>query len=125
MENTNTRVCTQIKIDPSIIVTIKTTNTRGKITLIEPATIVVQRDTLPNTAPKHHFGASGVTQPHMIHKLADQNPSQAHQWNHQVQVATTQPNHPTSIIPQAISQCLCTQHNHPQLHQAAKNGPSY
>ena len=36
------------------------------------------RDTSPNTAPKHHFGASGATQPHMIHKLADLNPGQAH-----------------------------------------------
>ena len=69
----------------------ETATVHGKVTLIEPATVVVQRDTLPNTAPKHHFGASGATLPHMIHKLADPNPGQAHQWNHQVQVATIPP----------------------------------
>ena len=78
MVSTNIRVCTQIKIDPTLTVTIKTTTIHGKVTLIEPATVVVQRDTLPNTAPNHHFGASGATPPHMIHKLADPNPGQAH-----------------------------------------------
>ena len=58
--------------------TTKTISIHGKTTLTEPATIVVPRDTLPNTAPKHHFGASGATQPHMIHKLADLNLGQAH-----------------------------------------------
>ena len=71
-----------MKIDPTITITIGTTNIHGKITLIESVTIVVQRDTLPSTAPKHHFGASGATCLHTIHKLADPNPGQAHQWNH-------------------------------------------
>ena len=125
MENINIRVCTQTKTDPTLTTTIETTSIHGKTTLTEPATIVVQRDTLPNTVPKHHFGASGATQPHMIHKLADPNPGQAHQWNHQVQVAIIQPSHPTNIILQAINQCLYTQHNHLQLHQVARNGPNF
>ena len=78
MENINIRVCTPIKIDPTLTTTTKTISTHGKTTLTEPATIVVPRDTSPNIAPKHHFGASGATQPHMIHKLADLNPGQAH-----------------------------------------------
>ena len=90
-ENTSIRVCTQTKIDPTLTITIETTTVLGKATPIEPTTIVVQRDTLPNTAPKHHFGASGATQPHMIHKLADQNPGQAHRWNHQVQTCSYHP----------------------------------
>ena len=78
MESTSIRVRTPIKIDPTLTTTTKTISIHGKTTLTEPATIVVQRDTSPNTAPKHHFGASGATQPHMIHKLADLNPGQAH-----------------------------------------------
>ena len=50
----------------------------GKTTLTEPTTIVVPRDIWQNTAPKYHFGASGATQPHMIHRLADLNPGPAH-----------------------------------------------
>ena len=78
MENINIRVHTQTKTDPTLKTKIETTSIHGKTTLIEPATIVVQRDTLPNTVPNHHFGASGATQPHMICKLADPNPGQAH-----------------------------------------------
>ena len=59
--STDIRVCTQIKIDPTLTITIETTTLRGKVTLIEPATVVVQRDTLPNTVLNHHFGASGAT----------------------------------------------------------------
>ena len=77
-ENTSIRVRTHIKIDPALTITIETTNIHGKITLIEPVIIAVRRDISPNTAPKHHFGASGATQPHMIHKLADLNPGRAH-----------------------------------------------
>ena len=52
--------------------TIEITTIHGKVTPIEPVTVVVQRDTLLNTAPNHHFGASGATLPHMIQQLADQ-----------------------------------------------------
>ena len=93
MESISIRVHTQIKIGPTLTTTTETISIHGKTTLTEPATIVVPRDILPNTVPKHHFGASGAKQPHMIHKLADLNPGQAHRWNHQVQVATTQLNH--------------------------------
>ena len=78
MENINIRVHTQTKTDPTLTTTTKTISIHRKTTPTEPATIVVQRDTLPNTVPKHHFGASGATQPHMIHNFADPNPGQAH-----------------------------------------------
>ena len=81
-----------------------------------------QKDTSPNIAPKHHFGASGATPPHIIHKLADPNPDQAHLWNHQVQVVTTQPNPPTNTILQITKQYLSTPHSHLQLHQVMRNG---
>ena len=92
----------------------------------QPATVVVQRDTLPNTAPKQHSGASGATPPHMTHKLADPNPGQAHPRNHQVQVATIPLNHLTSIILQTIQhwteQYPFTPHSHHQPHQVVRNG---
>ena len=122
MESTSIRVHTPIKIDPTLTTTTGTISIHGKTILTEPANIVVPRDTLPNTAPKHHFGASGATQPH---KLADLNLGQAHRWSHQAQVATTQPNHPTSIILQATNQYLYTQHSHLQPHQVARNGQNY
>ena len=93
--------------------------------LIEPETVVVQRDTLPNTAPNQHFGASGATLPHMIQQLADPNPGQAHLWNHQVQIVTTPPNHPTSTTLQTILQSPSTPHNHLQLRQAMRNWQNY
>ena len=111
-----------MKIDPTPTTTIETTAIHGKATLTEPAIVVAQKDTLPNTAPKHHFGASGATPPHMIHKLADPNPDQAHLWNHQVQVVTTPPNPPTNTTLQITKQYLSTPHNCLQLHQVMRNG---
>ena len=61
MGNTNIRVRTQIKIDPTLTTKIKTTTVRGKATLTEPAIVVAQKGTLPDIATKHHFGASGAT----------------------------------------------------------------
>ena len=116
MSTTNIRVCTQIKIDPTLTLTIKITTVLGKTTPTEPATVVVQRDTLPSTAPNQPFGTSGTTLPHMTQQLADPNPGQAHLWNHQVQVATTSLNHPTSTTPQATHQFQYTPHNYHQLH---------
>ena len=81
-ESTSIRVCTPIKIDHTLITTTKTISIHGKTTPTEPATIVVPRDTSPNTVPKHHFGASGVTQPHMIYRLVNLNPGQAHRQSH-------------------------------------------
>ena len=121
---TNIRVCTQIKIDPTLTLTIEITTVCGKVTLTDPATVVVQRDTSPSTTPSQSFGASGATLPHMTQKLADPNPGQAHLWNHQVQVITIPSNHPTSTTPQAIQQSPCTPHNRHQPHQAMKSGQS-
>ena len=73
MVNTHIRVRTQIKIDPTLTTTIKTTTVRGKATPIEPAIVVAQKDRLRNIAPKHHFGASGATPPHMTQQLAGPN----------------------------------------------------
>ena len=43
-ENTNTRVCTPVKIDPTLTTITETIDIHGKTTLTEPATIVVPRD---------------------------------------------------------------------------------
>ena len=43
-ESTSIRVCTPIKIDPTLTTTTKTIGIHGKTTLTEPATIVVPRD---------------------------------------------------------------------------------
>ena len=45
MESTSIRVCTTIKIDPTITIITKTTGRHGKTIPTEHATIVVQRDT--------------------------------------------------------------------------------
>ena len=95
---TNIRVHTQIKIDPTLTTTIETTTVHGKATPTEPAIVVAQKNTLPNIAPKHHFGASGATLPHMTKQFAGPNLDQVHLWNHQVQVVTTPSIPPTNTI---------------------------
>ena len=77
-ESTSIKVHTPTKIDPTLTTTIETISIPGRTTPTELATIVVPRDILPNIAPKHHFGASGATQPHTTCRLADPNPGQAH-----------------------------------------------
>ena len=74
----NIRVHTQIKIDPTLTLTIKTTTTPGKATLTGYATVVEPRGTSPNTAPSKPFGTSGTTQPLTTLQLADLNQGQAH-----------------------------------------------
>ena len=116
----NIRVCTQIKIEPTLTLT----TAPEKATLTGPAIVVEQRGTSPNTAPNTPSGASGATQPPMTQQLADPNPGQVHLWNHQVQVVTTPLSHQTSTTLQATYQFQFTQLNHPHPHQITKNGQS-